>query len=97
MATLSLNSQQDMEKIARLDFKNVDVLLTKREKVIRHANLLKAVVLDSLHNAEVVITVEDKESLKKLRARIIATGDERVMLDKGISIPLQCIRHVEFP
>jgi hypothetical protein len=46
---------------------------------------------------EVVLTLEDKDSQKKLRSRIIAAGNDRVMLDKGVSIPVQCIVNVEFP
>jgi uncharacterized protein (UPF0248 family) len=46
---------------------------------------------------EVVLTLEDKDSQKKLRSRIIAAGSDRVMLDKGISIPVHCILNVEFP
>jgi len=78
-------------------FKTQDVLATEKERIRRSASLLKAAVLDSLSKMEVILTLEDKESEKKLRSRIIATGNDRVMLDKGISIPVQCIRNVEFP
>jgi hypothetical protein len=94
---LSVHSENDLETLARLIFKTEDVLKTEREKVRRHASLLKAAVLDSLNKFEVILTLEDKESLKLLRSRIIATGDERVMLEKGLTIPVQCIKHVEFP
>jgi hypothetical protein len=46
---------------------------------------------------EVVLTLEDHDSQKRLRSRIIATGNDRVMLDKGVSIPVNCIKHIEFP
>lgn len=94
---LSIHSQNDLEIIATMSFKAEDVLKTEREKIRRQANLLKAALLDSLHHLEVILTLEDKESLKLLRSRIIATGDERVMLDKGLTIPVQCIRQVDFP
>lgn len=94
---LSIHSQNDLEIIATMSFKAEDVLKTEREKIRRQANLLKAALLDSLHHLEVILTFEDKESLKLLRSRIIATGDERVMLDKGLTIPVQCIRQVDFP
>jgi hypothetical protein len=97
MTTLTMNSAEELETISRLSFKTCDVLFTQGEKVRRRANLLKAVVLDSLHQSEVVLTLEDDNTTRKLKARIIATGDERVMLDKGISIPVQCILQVEFP
>jgi hypothetical protein len=78
-------------------FKTQDVLATEKERIRRSASLLKAAVLDSLNKVEVILTLEDKESQKRLRSRIIATGNDRVMLDKGISIPVHCIRNVEFP
>ena len=96
MTMLTLNSEEELEIISQLAFKSSDVLATEREKVNRKANLLKAAVLDSISREEVVLTLEDNYSFKKLRSRVIATGDERVMLDKGLSIPVQCIHHVEF-
>jgi hypothetical protein len=95
--TLNINSQYDLETLARMVFKPQDVLNTEKERVRRSASLLKAAVLDSLSRVEVVLTLEDKESQKRLRSRIIAAGNDRVMLDKGVSIPVQCIINVEFP
>jgi hypothetical protein len=95
--TLTIHSRYDIETIARMVFKTQDVLATEKERIRRSASLLKAAVLDSLNKVEVILTLEDKESQKKLRSRIIAAGNDRVMLDKGISIPVQCIREVEFP
>jgi len=97
MTILTFNSAQELEAISKLSFKKTDVLDSQRDKIKRHASLLKAVVMDSLHKAEVVLIVEDQDSTKKLRSRIIAAGNDRVMLDKGISIPVHCISHVEFP
>jgi acyl carrier protein len=97
MTMLSIHSANDVEILARMVFKADDVLKTEREKIRRHASLLKAAVLDSLSNFEVVLTLEDKESFKLLRSRIIATGDDRVMLDKGLTIPVQCIKQIDFP
>ena len=95
--TLTIHSRYDIETIAKMVFKTHDVLVTEKERVRRSASLLKAAVLDSLNKMEVILTLEDKDSQKRLRSRIIATGNDRVMLDKGISIPVHCIRNVEFP
>jgi hypothetical protein len=97
ITTLTIHSRYDIETIARMVFKTQDVLATEKERIRRSASLLKAAVLDSLNKVEVILTLEDKESQKKLRSRIIATGNDRVMLDKGVSIPVQCIRDIEFP
>lgn len=97
MSTLSLRSERDLETITNMVFKECDVLTTGRERIRRNASLLRASVLDSLHKQEVILHLEDAESEKKLRSRIIATGNERVMLENGLSIPVQCIRIIEFP
>jgi len=97
MNTLSLRSESDIQTITSLVFKEHDVLTSDREKIRRNASLLRASLLDSLHQLAVVLHLEDQESTLKLRSRIIATGDERVMLEHGLSIPVQCIRIIEFP
>lgn len=97
ITTLNIHSRYDLETLARMVFKTQDVLNTEKERIRRSASLLKAAVLDSLSKVEVVLTLEDHESQKRLRSRIIATGNDRVMLDKGVSIPVNCIKHIEFP
>lgn len=97
ITTLNIHSRYDLETLARMVFKTQDVLNTEKERIRRSASLLKAAVLDSLSKMEVVLTLEDHNSQKRLRSRIIATGNDRVMLDKGVSIPVNCIKHIEFP
>ena len=97
ITTLNIHSRYDLETLARMVFKTQDVLNTEKERIRRSASLLKAAVLDSLSKMEVVLTLEDNDSQKRLRSRIIATGNDRVMLDKGVSIPVNCIKHIEFP
>ena len=97
ITTLNIHSRYDLETLARIVFKTQDVLNTEKERIRRSASLLKAAVLDSLSKMEVVLTLEDHDSQKRLRSRIIATGNDRVMLDKGVSIPVNCIKHIEFP
>ena len=94
---LNIHSRYDLDTLARMVFKTQDVLNSERDRIRRSASLLKAAVLDSLSKVEVILTLEDKESQKKLRSRIIAAGNDRVMLEKGVSIPVQCILNVEFP
>ena len=97
ITTLNIHSRYDLETLARMVFKTQDVLNTEKERIRRSASLLKAAVLDSLSKMEVVLTLEDHDSQNRLRSRIIATGNDRVMLDKGVSIPVNCIKHIEFP
>ena len=71
ITTLNIHSRYDIETLARMVFKTQDVLNTEKERIRRSASLLKAAVLDSLAKVEVVLTLEDKDSQKKLRSRII--------------------------
>lgn len=97
MTYFIMSASEEAEFFSRLNFKEHDVLSSPREKLRRKANLLKAVALESISNAEVILTLEDQHSCKKIRSRIVATGDDQVMLDKGFSLPIYCIHHVEFP
>jgi hypothetical protein len=92
-----MNASEEAEFFARMNFVDYDVLSSPREKIRRKANLLKAVALESLNKAEVILTVEDQHSCKKIRSRIVATGDDQVVLEKGFSLPIHCIHYVEFP
>lgn len=97
ITTLDIHSRYDLEKIHRMVFKTQDVLNTEKDRIRRSANLLKAAVLDSLSKMEVILTLEDHDSQKRVRSRVIAAGNDRVMLDKGVSIPVHCISNIEFP
>lgn len=97
LVLLNPHREEDYELLSRMEFKNGDVLEATRDKIMRNAHLLKAAVLDSLNKEEVILTLEDKNSSKKLKSRIIATGDDRVLLERGLTIPVHCILQVEFP
>jgi hypothetical protein len=96
MPLLNIYTPVDFETIALMEFGNHDVLTCHRERIRRHANLLRAALLEGINRSEVLLLVEDIKSVKKLRSRIIATGSDRVLLERGLSIPVHCIRTVEF-
>jgi hypothetical protein len=86
-----------LNHISKMVFSEHEVLKSDRERILRMASLLKASTLESIHPTEVVLTLGAKHETAKIRARIMATGDERVVLDGGFSIPIHCIYTVEFP
>jgi len=88
-------SLDDASFIAQLRSTSHDVLLPGREQRTRKVRLLQAVALGSSQSTEVVLTVEDQLCCRRVRVRIVAAGDDRVMLEKGLSVPIQCIRRVE--
>ena len=95
--TLTLNSREELFQIKALEFVTEDVLKTPRERMRRRAQLLQAVALESIGQTEVILHLESLPKQKKIRTKIVATGDDRVVLDKGLMIPIHCIYMVEFP
>jgi hypothetical protein len=86
----------DSVALSNLLFNDFDVLFTDREKILRRASLIKATTMESISSAEVVLTVEDQSCCRKIRSRILLTGDDRVVLGNGVSIPIRSIHAVEF-
>jgi hypothetical protein len=95
MTTHTVNSREEADFLARLEFKNQDVLSSAGERMRRKANLLEALAMESINQSEVLITVEDLRCCRKIRSRILAAGNDRVVLERGISLPLHCIHRLE--
>lgn len=92
-----LNTAYHSDVISKLNFIDHEVLRTERDRIMRMASILRATTLESIHPTEVIITLEARHQVAKVRTRVMATGDERIMLDGGITIPIHCIRSIEFP
>lgn len=67
------------------------------DKLKRASNLMKAAVMDSVSGSEAILYIQVSEKIQKVRSRVIAVGNERVMLERGISIPVSSIIDIEFP
>lgn len=85
-----------LDQINKMVFSDHEVLRSDRDRILRMASLLKASTLESIHPTEVLITVGGHHEMHMIRARVMATGDERVVLDGGLSIPIHCIYSVDF-
>lgn len=77
-------------------FKSNDVLDTQRARIKRKAQLLRAMMLEGLDQTEVILTFQDDVELKRVRARVMATGDDTIVLSHGEILPIHCILDVEF-
>jgi hypothetical protein len=89
------SSPDDATFISQLRVTSNDVLTPGREQRTRKVRLLQAVALGTTRSTEVMLTVEDQLCCRRIRTRVVAAGDDRIMLEKGLSIPLQCIRRVD--
>jgi hypothetical protein len=95
--TISIGTETDHYEItSHIEAPSEDVLKSLSQRIRRNAQLLKAATTESFPGQEVVITIEDNKSCTRIKAQVIATGNERVLLRGGISVPLACIHEVRF-
>lgn len=92
-----LNTEKDFQTILQFKYPEADALNTPNDKLNRASKLMKASLMDSISKSDAILIIQSQESMQKIRSRVIAVGNERVMLERGISIPLACIVDVEFP
>lgn len=82
--------------IHQLSSYSEEVLQSQRQKIQRKAALLKAMTLEGIDQTEVILTYQDEIELRKMRTRVIATEDDSVVLQFGLTLPIHCILDVEF-
>lgn len=76
--------------------KSDDVLSNQRDRIRRKAQLLRAMTLEGIDQTEVILTYQDQLELRRLRTRVLITGDDSIVLSQGTTLPIQCILDVEF-
>ena len=96
MNQLSIHDTEDFESVLSMQFPEMDVLLTDVERTKRRASLIKAATLESINPTEVILYIESNSGCQKIRSRIMATGDNQVIVERGFAIPIQSIHKVEF-
>lgn len=82
--------------IQSLSFKTEDVLADHRQRVKRKADLLRAMMLEGINQTEVILTFQDEVELRRVKTRVVATGDDRIVISEGQSLPIHSIVDVEF-
>jgi hypothetical protein len=93
---LTLKSENDLQVIRQFKYHEIDVLEKPQDRIKRASSLMKATLLDTLSGTEAIVIIQSINNIQKVRSRVIAVGNERVMLERGVSIPLASIREVEF-
>lgn len=96
MSINPLYSHKHLVAIQHLRFTASEVLCTERERVQRMASLLTASTLESIRPTTVRLRVRTDEEETEIVGRIMATGDERIMLDGGSTVPIHCIVSIHF-
>ena len=86
----------EKEKIAELYFPQNDVLVNPAEKTMRQLDIIQAMRLGNIERYKVKITFEDTNSIKVVNTTIWAVTEKRIVLKKGVVIPVHRIHSVKF-
>jgi hypothetical protein len=86
----------DKEAIAELKFPESDVLSANDAQKERIADLNRALSLGNLEQHKIKIYFEDNVSHKVVNTTIWGLTDKRVILKKGVVIPINRVHKVKF-
>ena len=81
----------EKEKIHLLSFPQSEVLMSKEEVHQRNLDLNRALSLGNLEHSKIKIYFEDSQSKKVVETTVWAITDQRVILKRGYSIPINRI------
>ena len=84
----------EKECIAFLKFPDNDVLKSADEIKIRNANLDRALKLGNLEHNKIRIVFEEDEAVKQVETTVWGVTDKRVILKKGVLIPIHRIHEI---
>ncbi|NUY82294.1 hypothetical protein HUK80_15420 [Flavobacterium sp. MAH-1] len=81
----------EKESISELRFPLTDVLTDKDAKKLRDSELQRALLLGNIEHSKIRIYFEDIDSKKMVETTVWGLTDNRVILKKGIGIPINRI------
>ncbi len=85
----------EKELIAELRFPDTEVLNDADLIKKRHRDLERATTLGNAEHGKIKITFEDSVGIKRVNTTIWATTDKRIILKKGVVIPINRIHEVD--
>jgi len=81
----------EKESISNLKFPQIDVLNDREAQNLRASELNRALLLGNLEHSKIRIYFEDTDSKKVVETTVWGLTDNRVILKKGIGIPINRI------
>ena len=84
----------EKEKIDVLNFPNKEVLKSSEEISRRKLEMQRAMLLGNNYKGKVKIIFEDNESVKQVETTVWSFTDKRVILKKGLLIPIHRIYEI---
>ena len=92
---LDLHDNDDFEEILAFEFDSRDVLHSKTKQLKRKSGLINAATLDSIKPTKAQITFKVEDTERKIISRVRGVGSQRVLVERGYSIPIHSIVQVE--
>jgi len=86
----------EKEEVSTLYFPQKDVLDNPAEKMMRKGDIIQAMRLGNIERYKVKILFEDTESVKMVHTTIWAVTEKRIVLKRGVVIPVHRIHSIEF-
>jgi len=86
----------DKEEVVNLKFPKEEILKTKEDIAARKINLERATTLGNLEQIKFKIVFADDKKVKMIDTTIWALTSERVILKKGVVIPINRIIDVKY-
>lgn len=94
MNTLSIQIQK--EEIPQIHFLKDDVLSSLELRQKRAKDLYKAMYLGNTIHLKVKITFDTEEGMRNVETTVWYASDQYVVLKGSVTIPVKCIREIEF-
>jgi hypothetical protein len=85
----------EKEEIVNLKFPSTEVLNDPEQIKKRLNDLERATRLGNAEHGKIKITFEDSVGIKKVNTTVWATTDKRIILKKGVVIPIHRIHEVD--
>ena len=92
--TLTQFEPIEKEKIERLRFPSIEVLMDKDKIAEREANLKRALTLGNLEHSKTKIYFEDDSSMKVVETTVWGVTDKRIILKHGVVIPIHRVHSI---
>ena len=86
----------EKEEVNNLYFPQDDVLVDPAEIMMRKSDIIQAMRLGNIERYKVKIVFEDTKSVKMVNTTIWAVTEEKIVLKRGVVIPVNRIHSIEF-
>ena len=86
----------EKEEISNLAFPETEILQSETEIKHRKKTLENGMLLGNIEHRKIKIVFEDNESAKQVETTIWAVTENKILLKKGVAIPIHRIKAVNF-